>query len=240
MPFRKLEAPSLKELFVRELRDDILSGALAVGVKLPPERELAQRMGVSRAVINGGIRELVRTGFVEVVPRKGTFVVDYKRRGRMETLTAVIEYNNGHLDPVMLSSIYEVRTTIERHLAELAARRSDPGDLAELRGQLGTIATTEDLKALAEATAEFYHLLAIASGNIIYPLNIQAYRPLYVALFRRVYERSTREERVRQLTTLCEHLEAGNAEAAASTVSAIIDWGRSIVMDGAEQSGVVT
>ncbi|MDR1089193.1 MAG: GntR family transcriptional regulator [Coriobacteriales bacterium] len=232
MPFRKLEAPSLKELFVRELREDILSGELAVGVRLPPERELALAMGVSRAVINGGIRELARTGFVEIIPRRGTFVADYKRHGRMETLTAVIEYNNGHLDPVILDSIYEMRTVIERHLAELAARRHSAEDLAELRDQLEIIAASDDMEVLVEATTEFYHLLALASGNIIYPLNMQAYRPLYLAMFRRVYERSSKAERVAQLTVLCECLEAGNAEAAADTVSAIIEWGRGIVLGG--------
>ena len=51
MEFKKLNAPSLKELFVNELQNMILSGKLEIGSKLPPERELAESMKVSRAVI---------------------------------------------------------------------------------------------------------------------------------------------------------------------------------------------
>ena len=48
MLFKKLSAPSLKELFVAELEGMILSGKLEIGAKLPPERELAESMQVDR------------------------------------------------------------------------------------------------------------------------------------------------------------------------------------------------
>ena len=62
MSFEQLYAPSLKELFVQKLQGMILSGELAMGEKLPSERELCQQRGVSRAVVNGGISELARQG----------------------------------------------------------------------------------------------------------------------------------------------------------------------------------
>ena len=58
MLFKKLSAPSLKELFVAELEGMILSGKLEIGAKLPPERELAESMQVSRAVVNSGLDEM--------------------------------------------------------------------------------------------------------------------------------------------------------------------------------------
>lgn len=58
MEFSRLSAPSLKELFVTQLEHMILSGKLTIGEKLPPERQLAEVMQVSRAVVNGGISEL--------------------------------------------------------------------------------------------------------------------------------------------------------------------------------------
>lgn len=86
MNFEQLYAPSLKELFVQKLQGMILSGELPMGEKLPSERELCQQMGVSRAVVNGGITELARQGFLEVRPRQGAYVADYRRDGNMETL----------------------------------------------------------------------------------------------------------------------------------------------------------
>ena len=59
MEFSKITAPSLKDLFVQQLEEKILSGELPVGSKIPPERELAEKMRVSRAVVNGGINELI-------------------------------------------------------------------------------------------------------------------------------------------------------------------------------------
>ena len=55
MEFEKLVSPSLKDLFINHIEAMILSGELQVGQQLPPERQLAQSMGVSRAVVNSGI-----------------------------------------------------------------------------------------------------------------------------------------------------------------------------------------
>lgn len=49
MEFEKLVSPSLKDLFITHIEAMILSGELPVGQQLPPERQLAQSMGVSRA-----------------------------------------------------------------------------------------------------------------------------------------------------------------------------------------------
>ena len=57
MDFAKLKAPTLKELFIQELESMILSGKLEIGEKLPSERVLAEKMQVSRAVVNSGITE---------------------------------------------------------------------------------------------------------------------------------------------------------------------------------------
>ena len=88
MEFERLYAPSLKDLFVQQLQGMILSGDLPLGTKLPPERELCQQMHVSRAVVNSGIAELARQGFLEVRPRQGAYVTDYRRNGNMDTLMA--------------------------------------------------------------------------------------------------------------------------------------------------------
>lgn len=63
MEFEKISSPSLRELFVDQLENMILSGKLKIGEKLPPERQLAQMMQVSRAVVNSGIAELEKKGF---------------------------------------------------------------------------------------------------------------------------------------------------------------------------------
>jgi len=63
MEFAKLCAPTLKELFVKELENSILSGKLEVGTRLPSERELSEMMQVSRAVVNAGVVEMAKKAF---------------------------------------------------------------------------------------------------------------------------------------------------------------------------------
>ena len=52
MEFQKISSPSLRDLFIEQLEHLILSGKLQVGEKLPSERQLAEMMQVSRAVVN--------------------------------------------------------------------------------------------------------------------------------------------------------------------------------------------
>ena len=66
MGFTKINVLSITELFVQQIENMILSGELSVGEQLPPARELAVRMGVSRAVVSAGLVELEKLGFVEV------------------------------------------------------------------------------------------------------------------------------------------------------------------------------
>ena len=114
MEFEKLISPSLKELFISNIEAKILSGELPVGQQLPPERQLAQSMGVSRAVVNSGIVELENRGFLDVRPRVGTFVADYRRAGTMETLKSIMTYNRGRLRNEEIRSILEVRDALDK------------------------------------------------------------------------------------------------------------------------------
>ena len=114
MEFEKLVSPSLKDLFITHIEAMILSGELPVGQQLPPERQLAQSMGVSRAVVNSGVAELERRGFLEVRPRVGTFVTDYRRAGTLDTLKSIMTYNRGRLRNEEIRSILEIRDALDK------------------------------------------------------------------------------------------------------------------------------
>ena len=106
MEFQKISSPSLRELFVEQVQHMILSGKLKIGEKLPPERQLAEMMQVSRAVVNGGISDLEKMGFLVVKPRSGTYVADYRRKGTIETLLSIMKYNGGTLRNDEIRSIF--------------------------------------------------------------------------------------------------------------------------------------
>lgn len=184
MNFAKLNAPTLKELFVKELESKILSGQLITGQKLPSERELAEQMQVSRAVVNGGIAELARKGFVQVKPRSGVYVTDYRRYGTVETLLSIMNYNGGQLRKEEIRSILEIKLIIDRLAAELAVTRAEDEGLAALGERLETLADdAQTAQANANNAFEFYHELAMISGNALLPLIYRSFRVPVVHLW---------------------------------------------------------
>lgn len=68
MAFDQLKTPSVRETFVRDIENKILSGELKIGEKLPPARALCGLMGVSLTIVNAGVSELVSKGFLRSSP----------------------------------------------------------------------------------------------------------------------------------------------------------------------------
>lgn len=186
MDFPKLNAPSLKELFVRELEHMILSGKLAVGVKLPSERELASSMQVSRAVVNAGLSEMAAKGFVEIRPRAGVYVADFRRRGTIDTLLSIMRYNGGVLRKSEIRSLLELRLVMENLAMELAIPRLTQDDVQRLGTLCDSFGASEDDPERAAAFVfEFHHELCVLSGNTLLPLIFYSFREPVISLWER-------------------------------------------------------
>lgn len=183
MEFAKLSSPSLKQLFVQQLQGMILSGALPVGAQLPSERALAEQMHVSRTVVNSGLSELSEQGFLEVRPRQGTCVADYRRRGNLSTLIALMQYKGGVLGRDEIRSILEVRRALEHLAAERAILYASDEALERLGEALAQIAAASSAGEAAEAAFAFQHELALVGGNSIVPLIYSSFKPPVIALW---------------------------------------------------------
>ena len=185
MEFTKISAPSLRELFVQQLEHMILSGNLKIGEKLPPERELAQAMQVSRAVVNSGISDLERKGFLIIRPRVGTFVADYRKNGNIETLISIMNYNGGRLKDDEIRSILEVRVALDTLASRLCIERASAEDLDLLHEKVKLILSAETYDEAANAAFSFQHTLAILSGNSLIPLIFHSFKVPVLELWRR-------------------------------------------------------
>lgn len=185
MEFKKLSAPSLKELFIQELETSILSGKLQIGEKLPPERDLAKSMQVSRAVVNAGIAELARKGFLAIRPRIGTFVADYRRNGTMETLISIMNYNGGKLREEEIRSILELRIALDSMAIELVIPKLTDADVETLKDYVRQIREAESPEAASELAFSFQHELACLSGNTLLPLIFSSFKAVIMTLWER-------------------------------------------------------
>lgn len=185
MEFEKISSPSLRELFVQQLEHMILSGKLPVGTKLPPERQLSQEMQVSRTVINGGISDLEKKGFLIVKPRSGTYVADYRRNGTAETLLAIMNYNGGRLKQEEVRSILEVRIALDTLAATLCTDRITDRELAHLEALTRRIKDAASVDEAVGAAYEFQHEFALASGNTLIPLIFSSFKVAVTSLWER-------------------------------------------------------
>ena len=183
MGFNKISALSLTDLFVQQIENMILSGELAVGEQLPPARELSIRMGVSRPVISAGLVELEKLGFVEIRPRQGVYVCDYRRKGTMETLVAIMRYNGGALRQNEVRSLLETREAMESLCMKLVCERVNTGELEQLSPILDSIRDAKSPEEAAEQVFCFHHELAVLSGNVLMPLLYYSFHPQRVYLW---------------------------------------------------------
>lgn len=231
MEFEKLSSPSLKDLFVQQLQGMILSGALPVGTQLPPERTLAEQMQVSRTVVNSGLAELSDQGFLEVRPRQGTCVADYRRRGNLSTLIAIMQFKGGVLGREEIRSILEVRRALEHLAAERAILYASDEGLERLGEALDHMAAASHPLEAAEAAFAFQHELALVGGNSIVPLIYYSFKPPVIALWVRFCDRYGIPALVSNTQTLYALLRERDAEGASQWIDTYLEQ----AISGAQQ-----
>lgn len=132
--FRPVRTGNAFEETVERLLQAIRLGVVGAGERLPSERELAERLGVSRVTLREAIRALSDAGYVESRRGRygGTFVHD--------TLPAPPE-PGGKVDTVSLEDALSLRYVLETGAAEMAAARSlSPADRQHLTGTLAEAA----------------------------------------------------------------------------------------------------
>lgn len=220
MEFERLYAPSLKELFVRQLQGMILSGELPMGSRLPSERELCQQMQVSRAVVNGGVTELARQGFLEVRPRQGIYVADYRRNGNLDTLLAILHYSGDVLGREEIRSILEVRQGLEHMTVKRVITFASDEAIAQLEENilaLDAVPPPTPAQA-AEIAFRFQHRMTVIGGNQILPLLYSSFKVPCMALWIRFCRKYGVEALRRNMERLFSCLRTRDEPAAAAWI----------------------
>jgi GntR family transcriptional regulator, transcriptional repressor for pyruvate dehydrogenase complex len=121
---RPLQRPRLYEQVVDQIQAWIAQNGLEVGDRLPPERELASRLGVSRATVSQALVAMEVVGMVSV--RHGDGVVLVEPAGSAKVVNALRRHAQ------QLPEIIEAREALETKLAALAAGRRTESDLAAM------------------------------------------------------------------------------------------------------------
>jgi GntR family transcriptional regulator, transcriptional repressor for pyruvate dehydrogenase complex len=136
---------------------------LAPGERLPPERELALTMGVSRSSLREALRALAMIGVTEMRHGHGTYVTALEPATMMRPLGLVLA-----LSDTGFEELFEARRLVEPPLAGLAAERADAATLAALaRCAEASAATVDDDDAFMRVDLELHNLISEAARNAI-------------------------------------------------------------------------
>jgi GntR family transcriptional repressor for pyruvate dehydrogenase complex len=133
VPLSRVAKPRLYEQLVEQLLGYIQAAQLGPGDLLPAERDLAERLGVSRATLAQALVALEVLGVIDVQHGTGAVLV------HRPNVAAVIKGLREHRS--RLPDVVEARSTLEVKLAELAATRRTDDDLAAIDRALDSMET---------------------------------------------------------------------------------------------------
>lgn len=226
--FSKLNTPTLKETCTQALLSRILSGELKTGEKLPSERELAEMLGISRSIVNQSLLELESRGFVEIQPRRGTIVCDYRKHPTPQSLAALMTYGSVKLDHPIFSDMMAFRLLIETECARLACFNIYAATLSEMTADIDALEKGADPE---ECIYSFHYRLTQASGNSVYSMLFRGFEPALRALIAQHYHVRTEDikESVHLHRSLLTAIESKEEQRAIQLVREILTQGISVL-----------
>jgi len=170
-PFDPVPKLSVADQIAQRLRDEILTGRIPAGEHLPPERELAVRLGTNRGTLREAIGGLEALGLVRVRQGEGVVVRDFRREGQLHLLPAfVVGAASAAERGAAVADALRIRAVILAEGAALVAERARPRDRTRIEAafrEAVAAAREGDLLAVARADLAFYRAFLDATRSVV-------------------------------------------------------------------------
>jgi GntR family transcriptional repressor for pyruvate dehydrogenase complex len=158
--------PTLASQVAEQLEELIVENRLQAGDRLPSERELGRRFGVSRTVIREAVRVLMAKNLLEIVHGGGTVVRSPSPHSIGKAVALMLRLGD---TPINYDKVNEVRRLLEVEIVGLAAERRTADDLAKLESIVDAMAEIQaDREQFAENDVAFHVALAEATHNELF------------------------------------------------------------------------
>ncbi|WP_109466087.1 FadR/GntR family transcriptional regulator [Albibacillus kandeliae] len=227
MPFQKVQPEKLSTSVVRQIELLILRGILRPGERLPAERELAERLGVSRPSLREAIAELQDEGLLTARAGSGIYVAEVLGSAFSPALQRLFAtHEEAMFDYVAF------RRDMEALAAERAARYGSDSDLQVIQtvfDKMEASLTKRNAKEEAKLDAQFHSSIIEASHNVVM---LHMMRSMYDLLREGVFynrqvmfaQRTSRTALLDQHRAINDALQARDPEGAARAVRAHLDY----------------
>ena len=214
---------------ILRIKEMILTGELAPGGRLPPEKELSERLGLSRSSLREAVKALEVIRVLDVRRGDGTYVTSLEPRLLLEAMSFVIDLH----DDQSVLEIFAVRRILEPAAAALAARNAGDDALSSLRQAVATVDHASDVEGLVEHDLEFHRGIAEATGNsyLASLLDSLSSHTVRARIWRGITQESAVERTLQEHHAILDAISAGDADLASALtvvhVSGVEQWLRS-------------
>ena len=234
MPFRQITAEKLSSAVVRQVEELILRGILQPGKRLPSERELAERLGVSRPSLRDAIVQLQERGLLSTKAGAGIFVSQELGAAFSPALADLFaRHDEAAIDYISF------RRDMEGLAAERAARLGSDTDMAVISAIFAKMEQGHDAQSPqddAALDAQFHMAIVEASHNVVM---LHMMRSMYDLLRSGVFynrqimfkQQTKRADLMEQHRAIHDALIARNANAARTAVETHLDYVERALMD---------
>lgn len=212
---------------IEHIKAMIIRGDLSPGDRLPPEKELAENLGLSRSSLREAIKALVFIRVLDVRQGNGTYVTSLEPKFLLEALSFALDI---HEDSSLLE-IFEVRRMLESQATGLAAQAATPEDVAALRFESAEVAShSDDWELLVEHDVRFHKMISHLAGNDYLAGLIDGLTPktLRARVWRVITQEGAVERTLREHDMIIDAIEAGNPDLAIAVatvhISGVEDW----------------
>ncbi|MCR2811582.1 FadR family transcriptional regulator [Microbacterium sp. zg.Y1090] len=205
---------------IEKIKAMIVSGELAPGDRLPPEKELAERLGLSRNSMREAVKALEVIRVLDVRRGDGTYVTSLEPRLLLEATSFAMDMH----DDDSLLEVFQVRRILEAHATGAAAQRADDDEIAALEAELRTVASDTDVQTLVAHDLRFHGAIVALGGNrylasLVDSLTSQTVR---ARVWRGLTEADAVERTLREHAAIVSAIAAHDVELATSLATAHI------------------
>jgi GntR family transcriptional regulator, transcriptional repressor for pyruvate dehydrogenase complex len=177
--FPSLGQEALYKRIAAHVRELIETRELQPGERLPPERDLARMLDVSRIPVREAMRTLAAQGLIEIRHGQGTFVAPRGVEAAVQELAGALLHQRHTFE-----ELFAVRRLLEPASAQWAATRAGAAEIERLRRSLGAMeevaaADPPDYETIGEHDAQLHLEIAAAAGNRVLLRIMQAIQDLH-------------------------------------------------------------
>lgn len=172
--FAPVRTKRVFEEICEQVRGEMAAGTLRPGDKLPPERDLALKLHVSRTAVREALRSLEIAGVVGL--QKGSKGGAFILKGNPDLVTRSIR-DMFYLGRISLDNLTEARTLVMQIAMQLACERIRPTTIAALEKNVDRLSGLPATGAISDRlaiSAEFYRLVSQATDNTVLQVIIEA------------------------------------------------------------------